>query len=791
MLRNYLKVAVRNLIRQKLYVAVNVAGLAIGLTVCLLIIGFLKNELTFEHCHLKRDRIYRVDGIYQFREASVSMANIMPALGPAMAADFPEVERAVRLRVLDNVTVAFEQDLSLVERKVFAAEPALLDIFTLPLKYGNPKGALEAPYSVIISSEMAEMYFPDLNPIGQAVRLNDKFDCQITGVLDEIPVNTQIFSNFIVSYATLEKLGMNVTTWNELFLDYTYLLLNPGADPAAVEVKIPAFLERYMEPETAKMYVLQLQSLNDIYMHSQLSYELQPSGNIQLTYIFSCIAALILIIATINFVNLTTARTTHRLKEVGVRKTVGASRMQLVKQFLSESFLMTLVSMLLGLVFFELTRPLLETFIERPLAIDYLRDPVLISSLVAMVIIVGVVSGSYPAFVLSRHRPSLILRGGSARQSMKSFTRRVLVAFQFTLTIGLLCFTFAIYKQIDFSLSTDLGYDKDNVVLVDIEEGLTPEKRRLIADEIIKSGAVEAASIASTFPGEERHALYSVRPENKPDEDPTLIHGVCIDPEFCNTLQLRLLEGRNLTDNPADVISNVLINEAAVKYYGLEQPVGFKFLRKTGEFTVVGVVKDFHTHSLKNEIMPVMFLTNPDENRIMALRLPEQGHPAALAAVKEVWDRVIPDRAFEPRFIDDLLMEYYRDEQKTAYLFTTFSLLAVLIACLGVFGLSAYMAEQRTKEIGIRKVLGASLTSLIRLLSKEFFVLVMVANVIAWPLAWEVINRWLEAFAYRTEVSWYIFVLSGLMALVIALTTVGYQAVKAALANPVDTLKYE
>ena len=575
MLKNYLKVAVRNLIRQKLYVAVNVAGLAIALTVCLLIIGFLHNELTFEHNHLKRDRIYRVDGIFQFREAGVSMANIMPAMGPAMAAEFPEVERAVRFRTLDNVAVEFDRDLAIVESKIFAAEPALFEIFTLPLKYGNPQTALDAPFSVVISKEIAETYFPDMNPVGQTIKMNDQNDYHITGVLEEVPVNTQIFNNFIVSHATLEKLGMDVTSWDQIFQDFTYVLLNAEADPEAVGAKIPAFLERHLDPEKAKMYILKLQPLNDIYMNSNLSYELQPQGNVQLTYVFSCIAVLILIIATINFINLTTARTAHRLKEVGVRKTVGASRSQLMKQFLSESFLMTLISMLLGLVLFELTRPVLEGFVGRRLDIDYLRDPVLLASMIAMVVIVGVIAGSYPAFILSRHRPSLILRGGAARQGAKSFTRRILVAFQFTITIALLCFTFAIYKQIHFSLHCDLGYDKANIVLVDIEEGLTPEKRRLIADEIIKSGAVRSVSLGSTFPGEERHALYSVRPENKPDEDPTLIHGLCVDPEFCNTLGLELLEGRTLTDNPADLKSRVLINEAAVETYGIEKPLGF------------------------------------------------------------------------------------------------------------------------------------------------------------------------------------------------------------------------
>ncbi|MBN1210996.1 MAG: ABC transporter permease [candidate division Zixibacteria bacterium] len=794
MFKNYFKVALRNLTRQKLYVAINVLGLAIGLAGCLLIIGFVNNELTFENVHTNKDRIYRIDGIYQFRGSSVSMASIQPAVGPAVKEAFPEVENMVRLRRLWDIKAEFGHDVSTVVKNTFAAEPSLFEIFTLPLAKGDPATALNAPYSAVISKELMDTYYSGENPLGRTIRLMDKFDCEITGVLAQIPVNTQLGGNIFVSYATLDKVGEDVSSWTNIFQDYTYVLLNAAASPKAVEEKIPALLEKNMGAETAAQYQLQLQPLKNIYLHSNLSYELFPRGDLSVIYIFSVIAVLILVIASINFINLTTARTGHRVREVGVRKVLGAFRGQLVKQFISESILITFIAMLFGLVLFELTRPLLESFIDRQLRIELFTDPVLVLSMFGMILIVGVLSGSYPAFILSRFQPSEILKGTVKGKSSRSLARRILVVFQFTMAVALVALTLAVYKQIDYSLNSDLGYDKDNVLLINVEDEIPYDKCRIIRDRLVDTHTALDATVSYSVPGENRFSLYSIRPENKMDEEPTLINGIAVDYDFCSTFELQIIEGRNFSEeNPSDVSRSVLINETAIKELEIENPIGFKLYQGNSDkfFEVIGVVKDFHVHSLKNMIMANALILDPGGYRLIAAKLPPGNMTGSISQVKEIWNDIVPGKTLDYRFLDDAIMENYEKEQKLSVLFTVFSALAILVACLGIFGLSAYTAEQRTKEIGIRKVLGATVAVIVKLLSREFVVLVVVANIIAWPLAFLAIDRWLEEFAYRMHISWTIFIIAGVAALTVALLTVSYQALRAALANPVKSLKQE
>jgi putative ABC transport system permease protein len=793
-LKNYFKVGLRNLTRQKSYVIINVLGLAIGLAGCLLIIGFVNNELTFENMHKNRDNIYRIDGVYQFRGSSVSMASIQPAVGPAVREAFPEVENMVRIRRLWDIKAEFGHDVSTVVKNTFAAEPTLFEIFNLPLEKGDPATALNAPYTAVISKALADTYYPGENPLGQTIRLMDKYDCEITGVLAKIPVNTQLGGNIFVSYATLDKVGEDVSSWTNIFKDYTYVLLNAAASPKAVEEKIPALLEKNMGAEAASQFQLQLQALKDIYLHSNLSYELFPQGDLSVIYIFSFIAVLLLVIASINFINLTTARTGHRMREVGVRKVLGAFRGQLMKQFISESILITFIAMLFGLVLFELTRPLLESFIDRPLRIELLTDPVLLFSMIGMILIVGVLSGSYPAFILSRFRPSEVLKGTMKSKSTRSLARRVLVVFQFTMAVALVALTLAVYRQIDYSLNSDLGYDKDNMLLVNVEDEIPYEKCQVIRDRLVGTHTALAATVSYSVPGENRFSLYSIRPENKLDEDPTLINGITGDYNFCSTFGLQIIEGRNFSEEyPSDIGHSVLINETAVKELEIENPIGFKLYQGNSDrfFEVIGVVKDFHVHSLKNKIMANAIILDTASYRLITAKLPPDNIAGSISKVREIWNDVVPGKTFEYRFLDDAIMENYQKEEKLSVLFSVFSALAIFVACLGIFGLAAYMAEQRTKEIGIRKVLGATVAVIVKLLSREFVVLVIVANVIAWPLAYLAINRWLQDFAYRMDISWTIFLLAGGAALFIALVTVSYHAVRAAMANPVDSLKCE
>jgi len=432
MLKNYLKSAIRSLTRQKLYTAVNVLGLAIGLAGCLLIIGYVNNELSFENCHQNSDRIYRIECRYGVGNSQVLTTSLMPAVGPAIGEAFPEIERVVRIRQLWTVPIEWMDNGISEEREWLAAEPDLFNIFTLPLKEGNPQTALEAPFSAVISEELAKRHFGDQSALGRTIRARDEFDLQITGVFKRIPANTQLRTDLVVSYSTLDRIGMDTRSWTGFFQDHTYVLLQAGADPKKTEGKIPSLLQRHLGEDKAKNFVLQLKPLGQIYLHSDLG-----RGPTYI-YIFSLVALLILLVASINFINLSTAQVSRRVREVGIRKVLGAFRPQLIKQFLSESILLTLVAMVFGIALFEMTKPLLEAFIERELEIDLLGDPALLLAMFGMIVIVGVLSGSYPAFVLARFQPSFILRGEIFSTRAKSLLRRILVVFQFIIAIAFL-----------------------------------------------------------------------------------------------------------------------------------------------------------------------------------------------------------------------------------------------------------------------------------------------------------------------------------------------------------------
>jgi putative ABC transport system permease protein len=792
MLRNYIKSAIRSLTRQKLYTAINVLGLAIGLAACLLIIGYINNELGFENCHQNKDRIYRIDGLYALGNSRVSMASIMPAVGPAVRESFAEVERLVRIRRLWTVPIEFMDDGIVEEREGLAAEPELLRIFTLPLKEGNPRTALEAPFSVIISEELAKLHFGNQSALGRTIRARDEFDLQITGVFERIPANTQLRTDFVVSYSTLDKIGMDTKSWTELFQDYTYVLLREGADPAETEQKIPSLLTQHLGEDKAKSYILQLQPLGQIYLYSDLSYELPPNGDPAYIYLFGCVAFLILLIASINFVNLSTARVSHRVREVGIRKVLGAFRPQLIKQFLSESILLTLISMAFGIALFEIAKPQLEAFLQRQLEIDLLGDPLLLLSILGLIIVVGVLSGSYPAFVLARFQPSFILRGEIFGTRSKSFLRRILVAFQFVIAIALLCVTFAVYRQIDYALSSDLGFDNKDVLLMEVGEEVSPEKQELIKEEILRSGLASSVTVADCAPGEPRHNLWGLRPEDKLDEEATFLHGMRVDPDYLSTFGIELVKGRNFSEEFAtDAGNSVLINQVAVREFAIEEPIGFKFYLGDKAYETVGVVRDFHSHSFHEQILPMALFAAEKDKRLIAAKLPPDFTSQTLAEMEKIWSSIVGEIPFEYSFLEDVMSENYRDDRKLGTLFTVFSLLTVFVACLGLFGLSAFSAERRTKEIGIRKALGASVANIVRLLSKEIVLLVVIAGAVAFPIAYLAISRWLETFAYRTNITLTIFLLSGLVVLIIALATVSYQSIKAALANPVDSLRYE
>lgn len=791
MLKNFIKIALRNIISQKLYSAVNILGLAIGLGVCLLILGVVNNDLRFEDTHKNKDHIYRVDGKYAIRDSQIPMAPIVSGLGPALREAIPEIEKVVRIRREWDVNFVFENNESMIASKVFMAEPELLEIFTLPLHAGNPGTALNAPYSVIISQDIKQKYFLNRNAIGEKISANDSIEFTITGVFERIPANTQIRSDFVLSYSTLDKTGKDTNSWTELFKDYTYVLLNKNADPKIVENKIPDVIAQKIEPEMAKRFQLQLQPLKDIYFESYLSYELPPHGNFTQILIFAGIAGLILIIGCLNFVNITSARTINRIKEVGIRKVLGAYPIQLVKQFLTETTIITLCAMTLGIIIFEIFRPLMESFIGRNLEIDLYRDPILLLSIFGMITFVGIFAGSYPALLFSRFRPTLMINKGSGSSTKKSTIRRIMVAAQFIMAIVLICATMAIYQQINFCVTSDLGFDKENMLCIDVEE-LSSDKVLLLKNEILRQTSAEYATMSDMHPGEDRNYLYSVKPENKMDEDPTYMHGVRIDNDYFTTYGIEIINGRGFLAESGDAgNNNILINEASIRTFEIDDPIDFQFMINGKQYSVIGVVKDFHQHSLKNEIMPMAFFNSSKGTRILGLKMPEQNSQSVTDKIGPIWEEIEPGIQLEYRYLSDALRESYNDEKKTATILTLFSSLAIFVACLGLFGLAAYNTEKRTKEIGIRKVLGAKVGEIIRLMVREYIIIILISGIISLPIANYIIGRWLEEFAYRMDVDWQLYLMAGVVTLIVALFTVGYQAIKAAITNPVDAIKYE
>ncbi len=793
MLLNYLKVALRGLARNKLYTLINIVGLAIGLAGCLLIVGFVSNELSFENTHEKADRIYRVAGYHEVSDSKLVTARAVPALAPALREGRPEIETAVRFRVWDDTRFEIDGQ-ALSGAKSLVAEPELLEIFTLPLLAGNASTALKDPYTLLVTEDAGKLYFGDEDPIGKTIRMQGA-DLQVTGVLQNLPANTQLGCDFVIAYATLADFTADENPWTTLGEDYVYALLHEGADPGSVTAALPGIFAEHLDVEEAAKFHFHLQPLKDIYLHSNLSWELQPTGDLSSIYLFSCIAVLILVIACINFVNISTARTAHRAREVGLRKVLGAQRADVVKRFLGESLLIAVAAMALGLAFFEVGKPYLDAYLERQLAIALWNSPTLLLTVVGMVLLVGLMAGAYPALYLSRYRPASILRGAYRSGASRSFARRALVVVQFAIVIGLVSFAVAVHEQTHFFRTVDKGFEADNVVALFLDGGdeRTPVNAARLADEIRSASAIQSATAAGSLPGENYLALTYVEDVQNEESSPHMVQLLGVDYDYIDNFGLTLLEGRNFSaERPADRENGIIVSESMAELLGWEgSVVGRTLKRSTRELTVLGKVKDFYSRPLYSGIIPFFLEVNPDDYRAVAVKLREGDIGAQLEVVRLAWERVLPNTPFEHQFLHDVIGAQYVDEEKLGHLFTFFAGLAIAIACLGVFALASFTAERRTKEIGIRKVLGASTKSVVGLLSREFMILVLVSNLIAWPVAYYFIDEWLSDFASRFELGVGVFLAAAAIALVIALLTVSFQAIKAATANPIESLKYE
>ncbi|MCP4726778.1 MAG: FtsX-like permease family protein [bacterium] len=797
MFKNYLKISLRNLTRNKSYSIINISGLATGMACCMLIMLYINDELSYDNHNEKADRIYRiVDDINTPGQGVWKAATASTRYAPVLVEEFPEVENAVRF--LPRRRLAEYKDKKIFEDNVFYSDASVFNIFSFDLISGDPGTALTEPGTVVLSESIASKYFGNETPVGNIMKF-DNADFRVTGVMKDMPSNSHFFTEIFLSMKTLEQIPSLQRNYFDNWAKhefYTYLLLREGVDFREFESKLPAFIEEHAAENVKSLLggslVAHLQPLRNIYLRSDRSMEIGQNGDIKYVYIFSIIALFILLIACINFMNLATARAANRAKEVGLRKVAGATKKQLIRQFMGESFIFTIAAMFISLVLINISMPFYNSLTGKEFSFGNLMNMLIIAGSVVVVFLVGLVSGSYPAFFISRFQPVRVLKGDKSAGSKSSGLRKLLVVIQFSLSIILISGTGIVLDQVDFLKNRKLGFDKEHVVILPIRLRSVRNNYESVKAELLQNPNVLSASISIGFPGEivAGDAITLVRPEGNLLTTVSMFY---TDHDFVKTMGIEIVEGRDFSKEITTDESDAFItNEAFVRNYQIENPLETRFEwsdEKSGK--VIGVVRDFQYKTLKNEISPLVIHIQPSDTRIFAVRIRPENIAETLDFIQEKWVELNPGFPYEYSFLDETFDKMYRAESKQGQIFTYFSVLAIFIAALGLFGLASFMIEQRTKEIGIRKSLGASVRSIIVLVSKEFTRLVFVANIISLPPAYFLMNRWLQNFAYRVELDWKIFIISGLAALFIALLTVSFQSVKAALINPAKTLRHE
>jgi len=798
MLKNYLKVALRNLSRTKIFSLINITGLAIGMAGTLMILMYVTNELSYENFHKNRKQIYRVSVEFGEKDNTMRFAAVMPALAPALVEEVPEVINAVRFERDEHALLEYEER-KFNEQNFFFADPSVFEIFSFSMIKGSRQTALNDPFSTVITERAAQKYFGDEEPVGKSMIYNQKYPLNITGVIKNLPANTHLKCDFLVSYSSLETLGKTPEKpWNVFGDTYTYLLLKKGTSPSNLEQQIHNLLEKNTSESFAETIQFGLMKLSDIHLKSEVIVDLAPRGNLAYVYVFSSVALLVLLIACFNFMNLSTARSLKRIKEVGMRKVLGARRSQLVKQFLGESLVITLLSVFFAFVLFEILYPRLNDFLENSLSTGQQNFQYVFILIPAVVLVVGLLAGSYPAFYLSRYQPVQALTDRYAPLSSRSVFRKILVIAQFAMAVILIIGTTVIYKQLDFMKNSDLGFKKQNVVLVNFRPRHPQFKGKysVMLDQFRQYSHVLSAAGAYTIPGRFSKETKTIQRKVETGIQQFSIQAISVDFDYVDAMGMEIIQGRNFSEEIlTDGERGMLLNQEAVRQMNLAEPLGEKFIvpGRGGqrEMTVIGVVKDFHVYTLKKKIEPLMLYIHPDYFYTVAVRIRPEDTQGTLAFLEKTWKDIFPDSSFHYTFLEDAYHSLYTSEEKISQLLSLFSGLAVFVACLGLFGLASYMTEQRHKEIGIRKVLGAGVSGLVGLLSKDFTKSVLIANVFAWPVAYYARNRWLQNYAYRINLGVWMFVGAGLLVLAIALLTVSFQSIKAALANPVESLRYE
>jgi putative ABC transport system permease protein len=808
MIKNYITIAIRNLRRHKGYSLINILGLSIGMTCCVLMLLLVQDELSYDTHHKNANHIYRFSIQSQNPQTGEIRQRLMGPylLAEALKTDMPDLS-IVRFNQREAIFQYGEKRFS--EDRFFLAEPNVFDVFTFPLIKGHVKTALQEPFSVVITQDIAQKYFGNEDPMGKILEMNNDRQLTVTGVLEDRPENMHFRFDLLGSMNAAPTLfnRLRLENWGEGSV-YTYVLLPPNVTPKSLEEPLLLFVKKHLGEDMVEKFQtkLNLMPLKDIHLHSHAS-EIEPNGDIVYVYAFSAIAFFVLLIACINFMNLSTARSANRAREVGMRKVVGAFRFQLIRQFLSESILLSVLAMLLAIALVELTLPWFNSFVQKELTVNYASNLTVVLGLLGITLFVGLVAGSYPALFLSHFQPITVLKGTFKNTGKGVSFRKILVTFQFAISIFLLIVTGVIYDQLQFAQHMKLGYNTEQVVVLPSIPDNNRRNFESIKQTWLNHPNIQNIALTSRIPSGQLSSRLTVIPEGIPEDQRPSMQTVWMGYDFFETLGMTFATGRSFsTQYTTDATSAFVINEAACRELGWtpEEAIGKSFGSsyiddwdngqwKPKKGHVIGVVKDVYFETLKEPVKPMVFFIEP----YMAWRtiavIQTNSVPETLNFIKQKYLELDAEQYFEfdYTFLNERFDKLYRTEEKQAQIFGVFALLAILVGCLGLLGLATFMAEQRTKEIGIRKVLGASIGGVVTLLSKDFIKLILIANFIAWPAAYFVMNQWLQNFAYRTHLNPTTFILGGVSALAIALITISYQAIKAARTNPIDALRYE
>jgi putative ABC transport system permease protein len=802
MFKNYFKVALRNIKRHKVYSFLNIVGLTIGFVCFLFIFLFIRYELSFDRQHTKADRIY--NAIFKFTGdytmGTPKQAHTHPLLAPTLMDEFPEIETATRFSKYNNVMVRMKEQKFLFDKWVWA-DKHIFDVFDLPFIYGDPATALEKPFSVVIDEETADKLFGHINPVGKTLHVirGQELDFQVTGVMENLPPNSHFKPNLLGQFETQISLGLSrdLNSWGAHWF-HSYLLLKKGCSAQELEKKIQAFIGQKIHLlARSSDWTYLLLPMTDIHLRStDILKKLEEGGDIKSIYICVLIGIFILFIAGTNFINLSTARSFTRSREVSIRKVVGAHRTQLIKQFMGESLMFTAISLIAAAGFVLLTLRGFAHIMDREITSNAMIHPGFILGLLSASVLVGFLSGFYPALYLSGFKPLILLKGALPRISKGLNLRNFLVVFQFAISLFLIISTMIISGQIGLIRTKKLGFDRDHVVVVNLNDDRIRQSRDIIKNELLRYPGIEGVTFTQTLPTNinwDSDFDYEGRDNN---EFATFYYA-SVDYDYLDVFDMDITAGRNFSrEMTTDAAGKgaFILNETAVKHLGWENPIGKKIGFPGNDMgTIVGVVKDFNCHSLHFPAEPAALILNtgPWNIYFVSVKVSPENITQTLETIEKVWKKHSGGYPFEYYFLDEAYDNLYKSELRLNTFFRLFTLIAIFISSLGLFGLASFTAERRTKEIGIRKVLGASVPSIVIFISRGFTKWVLLANIVAWPVAYYFMNQWLQSFAYRIELSVWIFILSGLAAFIIALLTVSYQAIKAATANPVDSLRYE